>query len=110
MNEEFPHPHPWAMAVHILEGTYSMGLGRGSNLDVPPALTYREYKVGDYYEMLGADEWHAIRPLGSEAVTIMVSGPPVYPENRARSNKPTRELTSLERSELFKRFRSQYHL
>jgi hypothetical protein len=106
--EEFPHPHPWKMAVRILEGNYLMGIGRGSNPEVPPVLTYKEYKPGDCYEMLGADEWHAIRPLGDEALTIMVSGPAVYSENKVWSNKPSRDLTSSERSVLFERIKSHY--
>lgn len=108
--EEFPHPHPWKMAVRILEGHYSMGLGRGSDLAVPPTLTYKEYRPGDCYEMLDMDEWHAIRPLGNEALTIMVSGPPVYEQNKVHSNKPSRELTSTECSELFERIRAHYPL
>lgn len=108
--EEFPHPHPWEMAVRILEGIYMMGLGRGSNLQSPPALIYTEYRPGDCYEMLGADEWHAIRPLGDQALTIMVSGPPIYEQNKVHSNKPSRELTFDERSELFGKIRNHYPL
>jgi hypothetical protein len=108
--EEFPHPHPWKMAVRILEGRYSMGLGRGLDLTTPPTLTYKEYRPGDYYEMLDVDLWHAIRPLGDEALTIMVSGPPIYERNKVHSNKPSRELTMPERSELFQRIRIHYPL
>ncbi|HEU5114151.1 MAG TPA: hypothetical protein VFT82_00095 [Candidatus Paceibacterota bacterium] len=108
--EEFPHPHPWQMAVRILEGNYLMGLGKGSNPDIPPALCYQEYKPGDCYEMLDADEWHAIRPLGGEALTIMVSGPPIYEVNKSRSNKPSRELSPEERQRLFERIRVHYPL
>jgi hypothetical protein len=108
--EEFPHPHPWMMAVKILEGKYMMGLGKGNNLSAPPVLTYKEYEPGEYYEMLEMDEWHAIRPLGEEAVTIMVSGPTIYELNKVHSNKPSRELTSSERAELFCRLRTHYPL
>ena len=87
-----------------------MGLGQGSDLKVAPVLTYKEYKPGDYYEMLGADEWHAIRPLGDEALTIMVSGRTVYGQNKVHSNKPSRELTFGERSELVERIKVHYPL
>lgn len=106
--EEFPHPHPWRIAVRILEGNYLMGLGRGSNLLTPPPLTYKEYKPGDCYEMIDEDEWHAIRPIGSEALTIMVSGLPIYERNKVHSNRPSRELTLEERSVLFERIRGHY--
>lgn len=106
--EEFPHPHPWQMAVRILEGNYSMGLGRGQDLVMPPKLTYKKYEPGDCYEMLEVDEWHAIRPLGDEALTIMVSGPVIYGDNKIRSNKPSRDLTMVERTELFTRIKSHY--
>jgi hypothetical protein len=108
--EEFPHPHPWKMAVRILEGKYLMGHGRESNLQVPPVLSYKEYLPGNCYEMIDADEWHAIRPLGKEALTIMVSGPPIYEHNKVHSNKPSRELISSERSELFEKIRAHYPL
>lgn len=108
--EEFPHPHPWKMAVRILRGNYMMGHGFGHDLHVPPPLKYRTYAPGDTYEMLEADEWHAIRPLGEQALTIMVSGPPIYKQNQVHSNKPSRELTSNERSELFERILVHYPL
>lgn len=106
--EEFPHPHPWKMVVRILEGTYLMGLGRASDLLTPPKMIYKKYYPGEYYEMLEEDEWHAIRPLGAEALTIMVSGPPIYQRNKMLGNKPSRELNLEERSELFKRIRVHY--
>jgi hypothetical protein len=108
--EEFPHPHPWQMAVRILEGRYVMGHGRGNDLRVPPVLVYREFGPGDCYEMLDENEWHAIRPIGGEALTIMVSGPAIYKQNRVHSNMPSRELTPLERAELFARMRVHYSL
>ncbi len=106
--EEFPHPHPWQMAVRILEGNYVMGLGKSSDLTVVPPLTYRNYNPGDCYEMLGSDEWHAIRPLGDEALTIMVSGPPLFEQNKVHSNRAARELTSAERADLLARIRTHY--
>lgn len=106
--EEFPHPHPWQMAVRILEGQYAMGTGRSANLDQPPILSHQTYQAGDSYQMLDADEWHAIRPLDSEALTIMVAGPVVYPQNRIKANKISRELTAEERSALFARIRRHY--
>jgi hypothetical protein len=106
--EEFPHPHPWKMAVRILEGRYVMGTGRSSDPNSVPELTYINYKPGDCYELLDLDIWHAIRPLDSEALTIMVSGPVVYPQNRIRANKPVRELTPRERSTLLRRARKHY--
>jgi hypothetical protein len=106
--EEFPHPHPWRMAVRILEGSYVMGLGYRTKYPTSPDLIYREYKPGDSYEMTRANEWHAIRPLGDEALTIMVSGPVVFEQNKIFANKPSRPLTQVERSELFGRIRSHY--
>ena len=102
--EEFPHPHPWQMAVRILEGQYSMGTGISSDPNKIPMLTeHKVYNPGDCYEMLDADLWHAIRPIGEEILTIMVSGPPIFPQNRKRANKAVRELYPEERSRLFEK-------
>ena len=106
--EEFPHPHPWKMAVRILEGEYIMGIGRSEKPNIVPELSYHTYRPGDCYELVEPDIWHAIRPIGSEALTIMVAGSVVYPQNRIRANKAVRELTTEERAELFARIRQHY--
>ena len=106
--EEFPHPHPWKMAVRILEGSYNMGTGHSSDHTVMPELTYQTYKPGDCYELIERDIWHAIRPLGDEALTIMVAGPMIYPENRIHSNTPVRRLTLEEQTSVLNRIRKHY--
>lgn len=106
--EEFPHPHPWKMAVRILEGGYVMGVGHSTDLTKVPALTYTTHGPGSCYELLNADQWHAIRPLSDEALTIMVAGPVVYPQNRIRAHTAVRELTPEERAKLFNRIRKHY--
>lgn len=106
--EEFPHPHPWQMKVRILEGRYVIGLGRSSRVDQPPKLEYITLGPGDCYEMLDADQWHAIRPLGPEALTLMVAGPPIYPQNRIPANELDRKLTPAERLDLLLRVRKHY--
>jgi hypothetical protein len=107
--EEFPHPHPWKMAVRVLEGDYLMGLGVDTtSLHIVPELSYTRFKAGDYYEMLDEDEWHAIRPLGHEALTVMVSGPVIYEKNRVHSNSTSRELSQAERGHLFEKIKFHY--
>jgi hypothetical protein len=106
--EEFPHPHPWRMAVRILEGEYVMGVGHSSDPKVVPGLTHRVFHPGDSYELIHASEWHAIRPLKTKSLSLMVAGPVVYPQNRIRSNKVARELTDIERTKLFAKVRKHY--
>lgn len=108
-SEEFPHPHPWQMAVRILEGSYSMSIGRSSDPNVLPIkFEQKIFRPGDSYEMLDADEWHALRPLGTEVLSLMVSGPPIYPQNRKRANTPVRELFPDERQVILERFKRHY--
>lgn len=106
--EEFPHPHPWQMAVRILKGEYVMGVGTSSDLSIVPTLEYSVFHPGDSYELLGPDKWHAIRPLKEESLSLMVAGPVMYPQNRIRSNKIARELTDDERAALFTQIREYY--
>lgn len=109
--EEFPHPHPWKMAVGIRAGRCQMRLGVGTTpLVAPPMTTSIILNPGDSYEMLGEHDWHAIRPLMRRYLSVMVTGPVVYPANKSRGNKPSRDLTQAEMRHAMETFRVLYPL
>ena len=70
------HPHPWPSAMRILAGRYAMDLGYGAGIAAPPVAARVIATAGTSYEMTDRDAWHAVRPLGGPAVTVMLSGPP----------------------------------
>lgn len=101
------HPHPWPSAMMILSGTYEMAFGFGSGLVLPPVATMINLSAGDTYEMVHPDSWHYVRPLGSPAMSLMVTGKPWH-----RPFSPTgRALVALTMEQaklIFDFFRSQF--
>ena len=71
------HPHPWPSAITVLDGSYETGIGYGHNSNNPPPIaTKMIIGPGVRYEMIEPSGWHYVAPIGSPAVTLMVTGPP----------------------------------
>jgi hypothetical protein len=116
--EVFPHPHEWDSAIRILEGECEMGMGvltshthraAGVILPVPEDCFGIVMPPGTAYQMIGSYPWHWVRPTGPHGyASLMVSGPPLYPQNRVRKNTPSRILTAAQISDQLTRFRRHY--
>ena len=86
------HPHPWPSAMHVLEGTYEMGLGFGKGLEEPEKMCTVLVTNGMYYDMTHIDGWHYVRPVKSTCSTVMLSGPK-WGREEIKSEHPLKELT-----------------
>jgi len=75
-NEALFHPHPWPSAVHILSGSYEMGIGYGEGSKQPPVAATLTLRGGSEYEMIEPNGWHYVRPLAGPSLSIMVTGQP----------------------------------
>lgn len=107
--EAFLHPHPWKFAIRLLKGRYEMSIGASNDPHREPETVVRMImEPGSCYEMAHPHGWHAIRPVDEETYSLMVAGPPVYPQNRIPANTPVRELMPEERRMLFDFFASKY--
>lgn len=107
--EAFLHPHPWKFAIRLLKGRYEMGVGTSADpLRAPEIVARMIMEPGSCYEMTHPHGWHVIRPVDEETYSLMVAGPPVYPQNRIPANTPVRELRLDERRMLFDFFASKY--
>ncbi len=87
--EALYHPHPWASAIHVLDGSYEMGVGHGKTN--PPIAATIILGKGTKYEMVDPDGWHYVRPLSEPSYSIMVTGKPWNNE----AKKATKELFGL---------------
>jgi len=107
--EAFSHPHPWKFAIRILDGCYEMVVGMSADPTVVPTVSAKMlFEPGSCYEMTHPHGFHAIRPVGGPSHSLMVAGPVIWPENRARGNAPTRPLTGEERTGMFQYFHAWY--
>ena len=102
----FAHPHPWQSAVRTW-GDYEMGIGQSDDPAGPLFFERMVLKPGSVYAITNAKSWHWVRPAGAGSDSVMVSGPPIYPQNRIHANTPVRSLTRAEilgMLEYFKRY------
>lgn len=74
-DESLFHPHPWPSAVHVIEGSYEMGIGYGEGLEEPEVISTMLAQSGIYYDMTNKDSWHYVRPL-SVCSSVMLTGEP----------------------------------
>ncbi len=103
------HPHPWPSAVKIAAGSYEMAVGYGAGEVAPLIAATLVLPAGATYEMVEADGWHWVRPLGGPALSLMVTGKPW----ERWSPKPPRELRPLSdeaKRDLLAEFRKRYDL
>jgi len=96
--EVFPHGHEWDSAIVIKAGSCRVLIDWTS---VP--LSPFEPSVslvlgpGSRYAMVGPQARHGVMPERSHGyASVMVSGPPRYPQHKVRVNTPSRSLTAEE--------------
>jgi hypothetical protein len=106
-NDALFHPHPWPSAMRVLEGTYEMGVGWGRGETTPPIAARIIASGRMEYEMTDPDAWHYVRPLGSPAMTVMLSGAP-WTRWSPRSDKPLHPLPPAEVEQMLAYFRAAY--
>lgn len=89
------HPHPWPSAMHVLKGTYEMGITHSAE-DVSPSqlttLATVQMQGGGYYEMTDPNAWHYVRPLEGPCMSVMITG---APWGKWQEKKATKELKPL---------------
>lgn len=90
--ESFFHPHPWASAMKIVEGTYRMAVGYGEGLIEPPVATVCYLTPGSIYEMLDINAWHSVAPIDEPVYSIMLTD---VPWNRSMPKSEKIRLSSL---------------
>jgi len=105
--EALLHPHPWPSAMRVMYGVYEMGVGYGDSNNEPPLAATMILCEGAAYEMMNKNSWHYVRPLGSPAYSVMVTGKPWQRESPG-TGKVFRELTNLEKSINLNIFRNYY--
>lgn len=83
LHEIFPtdkpyyHPHPWASAMYLARGVYTMGVGYGDPFGPPPPLaTTLILQTGTFYDMPDPKGWHFVAPVRGPAYTVMVTEKP----------------------------------
>lgn len=116
------HSHPWESAVHVIGGTYEMGLSFSTNendlIDIESGK-YNELRAKDeickivvsqgmYYEMLNKHGWHYVRPVGKHpAYSVMMTGKLLYKGGKA--TKELKELSDKRITEIKKYFYDHYY-
>lgn len=101
------HPHPWASAIHILDGEYEMGLGvkapgfmgasealKGKNSEIYE-ICKLTLTAGSYYEMLKKKGWHYVRPIDKPCTSVMLIGEPWGNEEEKDQPVPKEKLKKM---------------
>jgi hypothetical protein len=113
------HPHPWPSAMHILSGSYEMGMAYSEDEEHYKNTetgelneTIRQNQIakmvlprGTYYEMLHKKGWHYVRPLET-AYTVMLTHTPWY--KGAKATKPLSPLKADRAEDIREHFLSFY--
>ena len=106
--ESLWHPHPWEGTFHVLNGVYEHGIGVGNNeISNIKELMKQEVHGEMYYEMLDKDSWHYVRPIGEALMTVMLSGPVKWEENRLTS-PDLKPLTKTRKLKIIHQFKEHY--
>ena len=101
--------------MRILEGTYELTVGCGTDEAAPP-IAARLIVSGPFeYEMTDAHAWHAVRSIGTPAMTVMVTGPrwergsprtdPPLPPHK---DEPLAPLSEAEMEKMLAYYRQRY--
>lgn len=92
------HSHPWESAIHVISGTYEMGLSFSTSendlIDVESGkynlqrakdeICKIQVDSGMYYEMLNKHGWHYVRPIGNQpCYSVMMTGNLLYKGGKA---------------------------
>jgi hypothetical protein len=88
MHEAFIHPHPWAGAFMLLQGSYRMKIGTAPNREDDPTI-WEELILtpGAIYQITNPLTFHNVVPLDT-CYTIMLNGKP-FPDEIAHKRTVT---------------------
>jgi hypothetical protein len=110
--ESFIHPHPWAGAFLILQGSYLMSVGFSQDrFSKPESVMKVILAAGSRYTITNPLTWHSVTPL-EECYTVMVNAAPWDKETVAHTQIRTtkgKDLDSMSSDDLdahFAKFRS----
>jgi hypothetical protein len=95
------HPHPWASAMMILDGSYNQDLGFTSKDDnIPPQkIANLHHETGDSYTMSHPSLWHQVNPNTEQTTsTLMITYIPSGWTQKPIG--PTKKLSNLNDSEM----------
>jgi hypothetical protein len=106
--EALVHPHVWESGMHIIEGTYEMGLfypdGEGMLQEVSKIICYENF----YYEMMNRKAEHYVKPIGDICKTVMLTGQPIWKENDMIVNKALVDLSEERKGEILNYYKKYY--
>ena len=101
------HPHRWPSAMRILEGKYEMAVSFAKG-DVAPPIAARLIASGPMeYEMVDETAWHAVRPIGGVAWSVLGTGKP-WDRAAPRSERPLAPLPAERVEAMLARYRGFY--
>ncbi len=112
-DENLYHPHGWASAMRILEGSYEqwIGFAQGPGIEAAPKKTlHLVHKPGDSYAMNDPYLWHQVIPRENQPVsTLMVTFmPDDWDQVLPKSTKDLRALNEKEMDFMFAHFQQFY--
>lgn len=102
------HTHRWPSSVHILNGSYEMGLGYNPGDVPPPKMATILFDNGGYYDMTHIDGWHYVRPIGGVCATTMLTGSVWEREETAKEFPKLGPLTEERKKVMLEWFASWY--
>ena len=89
-------PHPWPCAGVVCYGQCEMIVGYGDPKGPPPPISHRFIlKRGSRYEMTDPNAWHAIAPIKTPVLSLVVRGLSYDPAHKWEHNQ-LRTLTKEE--------------
>jgi hypothetical protein len=100
------HPHPWPMAIRVLEGKYEMGIGFSVDDEPPERFATVMVVPGTEYDMAHPGGWHFVRPLEDPVVSVMVTGKPQ--RDCPKPKQPNGSLSENRKFEILETFRRHY--
>lgn len=106
--EALVHPHVWPSAMHVVHGTYEMGLYYPDEKEDLQCVSSLITNGDFYYEMLSRKAQHYVRPVGEICKTIMLTGLPIWKENDMIVNKQLEDLSETKKNEILNYFKQYY--
>ncbi len=102
------HIHAWPMAATVLEGRYSMELGRTKHLEDtnPEKVSTLEINSGCFYDMPDVFTWHRVVSITPQCFSIMLNGQhwDPMPKFLSSGKEYLRVMTESEKTWQFKEF------
>ncbi len=106
--EAFLHHHGWPAAIRVKRGAYEMLVSFGATIpDCAPPMRII-LTEGSCYVMDNINQVHSVRPLEENSLSTMMTGKPWGREETKGIIPVQRNLTVLEREQMFEDFREVY--